>query len=427
MSWVASREVDPPELVAVTIRAGITTPDINWTYGNLQIRSEDLTPQDAAARVEAGRVTYAPGPPTLERQQGCSVYWYTTGVDSKMTAPLEGPSYYFTCGLASRERVQNFRSTEPLFGPGLPFFPRASDAILETLYGVTRDQGRREMMFELLLELPYTGASIQALGYDDSEGLVVTIGEGLPGSARGHSLHVTWKLDQNDRVLSRATLPVETAGGLIVAIDAPPYYLSLGLVDSDGLLVDTADAYRETEVGLDESEPLPPQALAEALDHLDSVWRNAFGDWLFNHPQLTGVAGLGLAVSSRADFESRLSYLADILKAVRVPDALLDSKSREGLAQDASLARLKVALSRGLSTDDAEGALQALEVLSNTNRLRVALQHTKADDLPTAMARLDLRWPGDWNENWERLRHRVVRALGDVRRGVATQIKPKAN
>jgi hypothetical protein len=422
LSWAASLRVDPPELIAVTARAALTASDINWAYSGIQLRSETISPDEAAARLVDGRVTHAPGPPALSRQQGGNAFWYTTRVDAKMTAALDSPSYYYTCSLMGRERLQNFRFDQPLFGPGLPYFPRASDAILETLYGVTRDQGRREPNFDLLIELPYTGASIQSADYAEPDGLVVLIGEAGKGSAVGHSLHAAWKLDRADRVLSRNAITLDSAGPVIVPIGAPPYFLSLGLVDPTGSLVDSADAYRTGAPDPVELSHLPPQAVAEALDHLDSSWRNAFGSWLFIHAQMTAVGGLSLPATTRADFESRLSYLADILRSARVPDRLLNPKIAETFREDASLGRLKAVLQARLPADDVDEAMTAIQVLDNARRLRVALQHLQADDLPIAMARLALPWPGDWGENWERLRHHVVGALTDVRRSVTSLV-----
>ena len=83
----------------------------------------------------------APGPPTFAVTDQGTAYWYTTRVDAKMSAPLDAPSYYFTYSLPGRERLQGVRFDQPLFAAGLPYFSRATDAVLETLYGVTRDQG----------------------------------------------------------------------------------------------------------------------------------------------------------------------------------------------------------------------------------------------------------------------------------------------
>jgi hypothetical protein len=138
LSWVASLDVDPPEFVAVTVRAGVVTPDIHWNYSRLLIRSEDISAQEAASRLLSGTLASYPGAPTLSLQQGGNAYWCTTRVDAKMTAPLDSPSYYFTCNLGNRDRVQNFKSDQPLVGPGLPYFPRASDAIGNVVRGNAR-------------------------------------------------------------------------------------------------------------------------------------------------------------------------------------------------------------------------------------------------------------------------------------------------
>jgi hypothetical protein len=414
-----------PELIAVTARAGLTVDDTNWKYDRLQFSSETIASEEAAKRFEAGRVTLAAAAPTLAVRDspGGNAYWYTTGVEAKMTAPLRMPSYYFTLDLLQRDSIQAARLDQPLFGPGLPYFPRASDAVLEVLYGLTREQGHRDIQSQLLIELPYAGANIQGLQYVDGEGVVVETAEVVEGSTLGHTLHATWKLDQGDRTVSRASIHLSHAGPTTVRIDAAPYYMSLGMTDSTGGLVDACETFLLPDADDADLRTLPPQAIAEALDHLDSAWRNAFGDWLLIHPQMTAVAGLATPVRDRAGFESQLSYVADILKNARVPDRLLDSKAAHELTTDASLARLKVALARTpMASDTSAEAAAAIEVLQDIRRLRVALQHPEADDLPTAMARLRLPLPGDWPENWERLRHRLVAALTDLRRAVISLV-----
>jgi hypothetical protein len=307
----------------------------------------------------------------------------------------------------------------------LPYFPRASDAILETLFGITRDQGRHEATFDLLIEIPYAKASIQAVEYQEDDGLSVLVEEGAEGSSVGHSLHATWKLHQNDRGLARATRELAEPGHLQFQVQAPPYFVSVGLVDPDGFLVDSAEAYEVVEHPA-MAAPLPPQALPEALDHLDPVWRNAFNEWLFVHPHMTEVSGLALPVQSRADFESRLSYLADVLKSARVPDGLLDARSAEELPRDASLGRLKAVLRARLSAEDLDEAIAAVAILSNVTRLRVALQHSDAEGLPAAMARLGLEPSQDWTNSWELLRHRILGGLTDLRRAVSVLVDRQA-
>jgi hypothetical protein len=100
LSWVASLDVDPPELVAVTAHAGVVTSDIQWKYSRLLIRSEDISAQEAAPRLLSGRVASSADAPRLSPQQGGNAYWYTTRVDAKMTAPLDSSSYYFTLRLS---------------------------------------------------------------------------------------------------------------------------------------------------------------------------------------------------------------------------------------------------------------------------------------------------------------------------------------
>ena len=52
--------------------------------------------------------------------------------------------------------------------------------------------------------------------------------------------------------------------------------------------------------------------------------------------------------------------------------------------------------------------------------MRAALQHEeKAEpDLPTALARLSIKYPPEWSQAWEAIRHRAVGALRDLRQAL---------
>jgi hypothetical protein len=67
-----------------------------------------------------------------------------------------------------------------------------------------------------------------------------------------------------------------------------------------------------------------PLDLAEALDFLDAVWRLVFKDGALVRTGTTVSASrLALPVTTREEFESNMSALADVLKRFDVPEALL--------------------------------------------------------------------------------------------------------
>jgi hypothetical protein len=77
--------------------------------------------------------------------------------------------------------------------------------------------------------------------------------------------------------------------------------------------------------------PISPLGLPEQLDVLDAYWRLSFGKRfrLLDLTTATGTASLALPCDSRAEFESRLSALADIIDKLRVDEALLPPMTDE--------------------------------------------------------------------------------------------------
>lgn len=71
--------------------------------------------------------------------------------------------------------------------------------------------------------------------------------------------------------------------------------------------------------------PISPLSLPESFDVLDAVWRLAFGKTkrLVSLTTITSPAALSLGCTTRLEFESRLSALADILDKLKVDKALI--------------------------------------------------------------------------------------------------------
>ena len=165
--------------------------------------------------------------------------------------------------------------------------------------------------------------------------------------------------------------------------------------------------------------PASPLALPEALDFLDTAWRLAFGkrQALLRLRETTSIAKLSQSCTTRADFESQLSALADILKAMDIPDALL-SKTPE-INKDQTFTRLLDCLQTRLEESDYQEVERAVGTLRTVNDVRVALQHSgSARELPTSLAKLGIRYPPQWGDAWDRIRAATIEALRVIREKV---------
>lgn len=165
--------------------------------------------------------------------------------------------------------------------------------------------------------------------------------------------------------------------------------------------------------------PASPLALPETLDFLDTAWRVAFGKRhaLLRLRDTTSSAKLSQACTTRADFESQLSALADILKAMDIPDALL-SKTRE-IPKDQTFTRLLDCLQTRLEGSDYPEVERAVSMLRTVNDIRVALQHSGATrELPASMAKLGISYPPQWGDAWDRIRASTIEALRVIREKV---------
>jgi hypothetical protein len=178
-------------------------------------------------------------------------------------------------------------------------------------------------------------------------------------------------LQDSDERLSRGVLPVHAPMTYVVPTKADPSFASVALLNQTGELVDSRERYRS-------AQPLPtvslhPAAVAEAFDYTASVWKYVFGERLLMLRTTSAPAALSMPVETRSDFESRLSSVSALMKAISVPDSLL-SPSDIGIDQSHSIERMKAALRNRLSDPDLEKATTALGVFAQVNDVRVALQ-----------------------------------------------------
>jgi hypothetical protein len=408
-------------VLGITVRGGILVADLEYRYAHLRLRSRMQPARDTARMLREGRVLRAMGdrefreiPPT----EG-TAYWLTSGTVFGMIAPLPNPSYYFSVGLSTADLVSQAELGEPAFGSGQPYYPSGQDALLEVLYGVTRDQGWRDMFNQVVIHLPYFDAFIHDVRYVEGEGIVVSIGEVITGTAAGHELQVLWKISLSERSFQRDAKQLKAAGDVTFAFDVDPAFFSAALQDSPGLLIDVAEHRRPVDAAAPD-QPLPPEALPEAFDFVASAWLNLTRNHLLDVHRVSSAAELSVPVATRSDFSSRLSAFGDVLKAIRVDDSLIDPAPAKGLAPDSSIGRLKLAVQKLLESLELDSATNALSVLQDIVSVRNAVQHPRGtNDLPTALAKLGIDHPPpSWGYAWEVVRHRAVAALRELRRAL---------
>jgi hypothetical protein len=91
--------------------------------------------------------------------------------------------------------------------------------------------------------------------------------------------------------------------------------------------------------------PSSPLALHEAFGYLEAVWRLAFGSnhGLLRLTSMTDIAQLSQPCRTRSEFESMMSALAAVLKAMNIPEDLFPG-GVSNLERDHTLERIKVCL-----------------------------------------------------------------------------------
>ena len=405
------------QLLGATIRGGVQAGDIEYRYETLRVRSRMQDPRGIAAMLREGRVLKAMGDREFREVQPTEgqAYWLTSGAVFGMAPPLPTPSYYFSLWIADQDLVSQSQLGQPAYGSGQPYYPTGADALTDVLYGVTRDQRQQYNFNQIVIHLPYTDAYIEGVAYVDGEGMIVSIGQGIHGRANGHRLQALWKIQESELSFRREARILTKAGTATIAMDTEPHDFNASLEDSLGLLVDTIEYRKRYDAG-GVNAPLPLGALPEAFDFLASVWLNVFGEHLFQVRRVSPASELTAPVATREDFSSRMSAFGDVMKGIKVGDSLIDLAAAEGLAKDATLGRMKVALEKRLAAPELDTTIQAIGVLQDVVRVRVSLQHQEAKpDLPTSLAKLGIAFPAPWADVWEAIRHRAVTALRDLR------------
>lgn len=411
VAWAADR-LHENRVFELCIRESIGAVECRYLYSQLDIGVAIVPGNEAANRLKEGELARDVHfiPPTVS--DGGTADWITSHYPYGVTSTVDVPAYYFDVSLNMGGAAMPDLGA-PVFGEHLPYYPSGSDALLELLYGITRHQKAISFWPHIVVRLPYLRASIRSLYYVEGDGITIDIHERESGGASGHQLHVAWMLHDSDPRLSRDVVSVTGPGSFVVKANADPSYVSVALLSESGEHRDSRERYRQVQTL--PSVSLHPSALPEAIDFLASVWKDVFGQRLLVMRTTAAAAALALPVETRSDFESRLSSVGALLKAISVPDSLL-SPDDIGLDRSHSVERMKAALRNRLSDPELERATKALGVFAQVNDVRVALQHPDARrDLPAALARLNIIFPPEWSVAWDIVRTQLITALGQVR------------
>lgn len=165
-------------------------------------------------------------------------------------------------------------------------------------------------------------------------------------------------------------------------------------------------------------------AIAQSLDHLSLVL-SAHPDWpsgsLVNAPDLRAAATIALTVTNVVEFRDRLSAMAAIFEALRVPklsETELRSSPGASAQQPKPLLRLDLWLRPRLPQSASLAVSDAVSDLRDVVRVRAEGQHTGSGlrkEASKARVRLGLPEPiYDWAEAWNLVKGRIVSALDSV-------------
>ncbi len=170
------------------------------------------------------------------------------------------------------------------------------------------------------------------------------------------------------------------------------------------------------------AEPVSPLSLPEQLDVLDAYWRLSFGKSyrLLDLTTATGTASLALPCGSRAEFESRLSALADIIDKFGIDDALLPPMTEEDKAEKTkgSLDRLHIALQHKLPVRHHASTGKAVQSLRRVRQARNIMQHGVTTDggLTAKLRQIGIHdAPPNWESAWDTIRAQTADALSAIR------------
>ena len=152
-----------------------------------------------------------------------------------------------------------------------------------------------------------------------------------------------------------------------------------------------------------------PFDLPAAIDYLDAIWYRRFNSALVKPPGVERSSRFVLAPASPADFDSRLSALAEVLKALQVPGV-------PGV-RGAPLVRLVPFLEQHLPPESIERISAEVAVLNAARQVRVSTQHVGGNiDLVAARRLLGLQYPiTDWGAAWSQLAERVAASFNAIR------------
>jgi hypothetical protein len=166
--------------------------------------------------------------------------------------------------------------------------------------------------------------------------------------------------------------------------------------------------------------PSSPLALHEAFGYLDTVWRLAFGrkHALLRLTTMADIAQLSQPCKTRSDFESMMSALAAVLKAMDIPEDLFPGGVSH-IQKDRSLDRIEVCLKNNLGDEYDAPCERAISALRAVNAVRYSQQHANQDDLSRAFARLGIPYPiSSWSDVWGSICSKTIEALGVIREKV---------
>jgi len=170
------------------------------------------------------------------------------------------------------------------------------------------------------------------------------------------------------------------------------------------------------------------EALPEALDFLNTVWRLAFGKdaQLLHLRRAADAAALVSECTTRKDLAACMSALDDVLKSMQIPDELLSESDRERneMKGDKTLNRLQASISNKVADiGPRQAAIDAVATLRYASRIRVTLQHSgRSHELPELLEAFGLSLDDDLMRMWAEIRAKVTDALIDVRKAIETLV-----
>lgn len=161
-------------------------------------------------------------------------------------------------------------------------------------------------------------------------------------------------------------------------------------------------------------------ALAESFDVLDAAWRLAFGrnKRLLTLNVAASSASLALGCTSRVEFESRLSALADLISKLRVGDELLPEPPDGQQQSKGSLDRIRAVLFDRMPPEQHPSIEAAVIKLRKVVQARNAIAHgiTGTDGLVPKLRELNIHdAPPNWSGGWDSIRAQTTDALTNIR------------